>query len=187
MTEAEIITRSKRELIDSIPKMLVYAGTAFMIWLFSKLVFAPLGHITLWGSIEASDIVVSIAIVAIFILLLKILREIRDICDAVAGFVAYIFEKNATTADFLIYQKAIRSVAYVIVVAVVFLFFSSLLDEIHPAISGIVLIIIFLWAVLTLYSAGMMISAKIEAGAKRFTEKVLKAEEKSGERPLPKK
>lgn len=187
MAEAEIITESKRELIDSIPKILVYTGTAFMIWLFSKVVFVPLGQIVLWGDIKAASVIVIISVVAISVILLKILKEVRDICDAIAGFIAYTLEKNATTAEFHIYQKAVRSVAYVIVVVVIFLFFGSLLDEIHPAISGIILIVIFLWSVLTLYSAGMTMSNKIEASAKRFTQKVLKTEEKPSEKPFPKK
>ncbi len=52
------------------------------------------------------------------------------------------------------------------------MFIGSLLIEISPGASGILLILIFIWAVITIYSAGMAISAEIEATADELAEKV---------------
>lgn len=169
----DIMVESRKELVDSVPKVVVYSATAFVIWLFTKVIFIPLGAITFYKEFTAATVIVTIATVAILIILLKILKEIRDVCDALSGLVASTIDPKASSDEYKIYQKVLRSVAYVITVAVIFLFFGSLLSEIHPAITGIILVIIFLWSVGTLYSAGMLLSDKIEARAKRFTARIL--------------
>ena len=184
MVEAEIIRGSKRELIDSIPKVLVYGGTLILIWLFSKLVFIPLGDGVLWGDIRTSHIIVTITVIVALMLVLKILKEIRDMCDAIAGFVAYSIDKKSTMEELGDYRKAVRNLGYVIVVVLLYMYFGSILGEIHPALSGIILIIVFSWAVGALYGIGMTVSDKIEKKAKRFTGKIL--HEGEGEKSITK-
>jgi|GEM_PF-2041186 len=172
------ILNAKRELVDSAPKAVVYAVTAFVIWLFTKAVFIPLGDITIYGNITAATIIVAISTVTILIIVLKVLKEIRDVCDAISALIAISIDPKAAPTEYVIYQNVLKSLVYVLVVAIAFLFFGSLLNEIHPALSGIILVIVFLWAIGTLYRAGMMVSEKIEAKAKKITAKVLHLEEK---------
>ncbi|VVB54949.1 Uncharacterised protein [uncultured archaeon] len=191
MAENEAVKKFKFELVDSIPKALVYSMTAFVIWLFTKFLFVPLGNITLYSDVRASSVIVAVAILTILVIILKILKEIRDICDAIAGIIAYSIDRNTATLESQVYQRAVRSLAYVLVAAIAFLFFSSLLNEIHPALSGIVLIVMFFWAVGTLYSAGMLLSDKIESKVKKTTSRMLSVEdkaetEKSGESKVKK-
>lgn len=187
MAEVEMITESKRELIDSVPKILVYGGTALLIWLFTFFIFAPLGgSFVFWAGISATTIMMFIAMVAIGVLLLKVLGEIRDICDAIGCFIAYTINKKATPAESQIYRRVARSIAYVIVVVLVFLPLSSLLNKMHsvygPVLSGIAIVVIFLWAIVTLYGAGMAMSDTIEANARKFTRKILSTKEGSSEK-----
>ncbi len=176
MVDNEVVKKSKFELVDSIPKVLIYSGTSFVIWMFTKFLFVPLGDIPLWGNLKASMVIVSISVVTILVIVLKILKEIRDICDAIAGLAAYAIDKNTSSTEAQIYQYTVRSLAYVLVVAVMFLLFGSLLSEIHPALSGIVLIVVFFWSIGTLYNAGMMLSDKIEPKIKRITTRLLSLE-----------
>jgi len=177
MAEPEVIRRSKMELVESIPKAVIYAGTAFVIWLFTKVLFVPLGDTVLWGDLKAATVIVAIAVVTILVIVLKILREIRDICNALAGLIAWSIDKSAASTEYQIYQRAVRSLVYVMVVAVMFLLFGTLLNEIHPALSGIVLIIVFLWAVGTLYSTGVLLSSKIDAKVRKTTARLFHIEE----------
>ncbi|RLG21781.1 hypothetical protein DRN77_06705, partial [Methanosarcinales archaeon] len=64
---------------------------------------------------------------------------------------------------------------YVFAVVIAFLFVGSLLTEISEGAAGILLIVIFLWAVCTLYSSGMAISAEIEATANEVAQKLEKS------------
>lgn len=169
---------AKKELVDSAPKAVVYAVTAFVIWLFTKAVFIPMGDITLYGNITASTVIVAISTVTILIIVLKVLKEIRDVCDAVSALIASTIDPKAAPTEYVIYQNVLKSIVYVLFVAIAFLFFGSLLNEIHSALSGIILVIVFLWAVGTLYRAGMMVSDKVEAKAKKITARVLHLEEK---------
>jgi len=140
-----------------------------------------------WGGISATTIMMFIAMVAIGVLLLKVLGEVRDICDAIGCFIAYTINKKATAAESQVYRRGARSIAYVIVAVLVFLPLSSLLNKMHPVygsvLSGIAIVVIFLWAIATLYGAGMSMSDTIEATARKFTRRILKTEEGHSEKP----
>ena len=184
MSEAEILEKSKKELVDSIPKIILYGGTLIIIWLFSKLVFIPLGDGTLWGDIKTSYVIVLITVVFALLLILKVLKEIKDISDALAGFIALAINKKSTPTELMEYQKAVRGVLYVFVVVLLYMYFGSMLSVLHPALSGVVLIAVFMWAVWTLYSAAMSVSGNIERVTKSLSAKLLErggSERKPGE------
>lgn len=167
------VMNAKNELVDSLPKVLIYSVTAFVIWLFTKAVFVPLGDIRFYGSITAAKVIVAISTVTILLIIMKVMKEMKDIVEAISALLALSINPKAAPTEYEIYQKALKSLVYVIVVAVAFLFFGSLMNEIHPAISGIILVVVFIWAVGTLYSAGMMISEKIEAKAKKVAARII--------------
>ncbi|MCK5216842.1 MAG: hypothetical protein KAJ93_03600 [Methanosarcinales archaeon] len=173
MIKEQIRIESQREMRDSFPKLVVYSSIAIIIYLFSKLVFIPLGSDLHVLGISTANIISAIAILTILILLWNIMREIRDICNAIGGFLALnVGRKETTDEEVGHYQKAVKGIVYVFVVVVIFMFIGSLLIEISPAASGILLIIIFIWAVITIYSAGMAISAEIEATADELAKKM---------------
>ncbi|MEA3294641.1 MAG: hypothetical protein U9P81_06675 [Euryarchaeota archaeon] len=173
MIKEQIRVESQREMRDSFPKLVVYSSIAIIIYLFAKLVFVPLGENLFVLGISTADIISAVAIITIMILLWNILKEIRDICNAIGGFLALnVGRKETTDEEVKHYQKAVKGLVYVFVVVIIFMFIGSLLIEISPGASGILLILIFIWAVITIYSAGMAISSEIEATADELAKKV---------------
>ncbi|ODS36187.1 MAG: hypothetical protein A7316_02915 [Candidatus Altiarchaeales archaeon WOR_SM1_86-2] len=185
LTETERVeTESRKELMDSVPKILVYGGTALLIWLFSKLVFIKLGNAyNITSDITAGYIIAVIAILVVLWVVLKVLKEVKDVCDAVGGLIAVNAGRGgASEEEVENWRKAIRGVAYVIVVAVAFIFFASLLTEIGDFVgevaAGVLLIGIFIWAAYTLYKSGMAVSKEVEARALEWEKKTLLKEAK---------
>ena len=177
MTEEQIRIESQREIKDSFPKLVVYSSIAIIIYLFSKMVFVPLGKNLSVAGISTSTIISTIAIITILILLWSILREIKDICNAIGGLLALNLGRDgANDEEVGHYQKAVKGLVYVFVVVIVFMFIGSLLIEISQGAAGLLLILIFIWAVITLYSAGMAMSAEIEATANELAKKMEKNE-----------
>ncbi len=175
LSEEQIKIESQREINDSFPKLVVYSSIAIIIYLFAKMVFVPLGKNLIVAGISTSTIISVIAIITILVLLFSILREIRDICDAIGGLLALNLGRDGASDDEVRhYQKAVKGFVYVFVVVIVFMFIGSLLIEISQGAAGILLILIFIWAVITLYSAGMAISAEIEATASELAQKMEK-------------
>lgn len=176
MTEEQIRIESQREIKDSFPKLVVYSSIAIIIYLFSKMVFVPLGKNLSVAGISTSSIISVIAIITILILLYSIIREIRDICNAIGGLLALNLGRDgASDEEVGHYQKAVKGFVYVFVVVIVFMFIGSLLIEISQGAAGLLLILIFIWAVITLYSAGMAMSAEIEATANELAQKMEKS------------
>jgi len=175
VTVDEVTIESKREIYDSLPKLLVYMSIAVLIYLFAMFVFLPLGRGLVIGGTPTSTAISAIAILSIILLMWRSSREIRDICDAIGGLIAVnVGREGACDEEVEHYQKAVKGVVYVFVVVFVFLFIGSLLTEISEAFAGILLVIIFIWAVYTLYSSGMAISAEIEATANEIAGKLEK-------------
>ena len=83
--------------------------------------------------------------------------------------------ESASDREVAHYQKAVKGIVYVFAVVIAFLFIGSLLNAISGGVAGILLILIFLWAVCTLYSSGMAISVEIEAAADEMAQKLEKS------------
>ncbi|MFQ6055198.1 MAG: hypothetical protein ACE5KT_07440 [Methanosarcinales archaeon] len=166
---------ARREIYDSLPKLVVYVGIAILIYLFAMLVFRPLGEGLYISSIQTSDIILGIGIIAISILLLRVIGEVRDICNAFGGLIAAnVGREGASEDEIAHYRKAVKGIIYVFAVVIAFLFIGSMLVKISGGgvLAGLALIVIFLWAVWSLYSAGMALSKEIELTAKELTEKL---------------
>jgi len=176
MTEEEVRIESKREIYDSLPKLVVYVGIAILIYLFAILVFVPLGNGLDISGVSTATVISAIAIIAILVLLWRSSREIKDLCNAIGGLIAVnVGREGASDEEVAHYQKAVKGIVYVFAVVIAFLFIGSLLTEISEGAAGILLIVIFLWAVCTLYSSGMAISAEIEATANEVAQKLEKS------------
>ncbi|MEA1908640.1 MAG: hypothetical protein U9N43_06375 [Euryarchaeota archaeon] len=176
MTEEEVRIESKREIYDSLPKLVVYVSIAILIYLFAILVFVPLGNGLDIIGVSTATIISASAIIAIMILLWRSSREIKDLCNAIGGLIAVnVGREGASDEEVAHYQKAVKGIVSVFAVVVAFLFIGSLLTEISEGAAGILLIVIFLWAVCTLYSSGMAISAEIEATANEVAQKLEKS------------
>lgn len=180
LTEAERVeVESKKEMIDSIPKVIIYGATILLIWAFTNFVFYPLGKsYDMWG-INTGSAIALVGMIAMIVLIIKVLKEVRDIADAVGGLIAVNVGRGGASKEEVGHWKmAIRGVLYVILVALVFSLFATLLSKIAAWLAGIILLIVFIWAVLTLYKSGMAVSKEIESYATEQSKKMLEKEAK---------
>ena len=136
------------------------------------------------NNIEAPELINLIAMISIFVLVIASFREIKNVSDAIAGFVAYFVgseRENIGETRIKKLEKTFRSLAYVILISLFFMLFQHLFNQIHPALAGVILIIIVIWAIVSLISVAMVLSTEIEEAAHKFSnnlEKQIKKKKK---------
>lgn len=184
LTEAERVEiESKREIVDSVPKIIVYGGIAIMVWVFTMFVYIPLGKgLMLTKDLSVSNFIMIVGFVALLFFVIKILREIRDVSNAVGGIIAVRCGPSGASKEEVVHmQTAVRGVVYAIVGTILFVFLTSVLVGLEiggnpyfgQTIVGIGLVIMFIWVVVMLYRSGMAISKEIEKAAHEKAEKML--------------
>lgn len=171
----EIREESKKEIADSIPKIAVNLGIAFLIWLFGVLVFLPLSRSltdpTLMGLVGLDKVVSAIMLVVLVVILLRILKEVKDVTDAFAGYATLWFSSEEASEERVRkYRTAFRGMGYIIVAVIAYLFFLPFIAGIFRALAGLILIILVLVVVAMLFTVGDAFSEEIEDQAVKFVK-----------------
>jgi hypothetical protein len=182
VTREEIYTESRREIADSLPKIIVEIVIAFLIWLFAIYIFIPLagtlGDPTFLGLIGLQPLISAIVIVALIIVFLAILKEIIDVTDAVAGYATLAFSKGEVSEEKLErYQTGFRLIGYVLLAVIAYLFFLPLIAGVLGVLAGVILVLLVIWAIIVLFQAGRIFSVEIEQKAVAFSKRVEKLKE----------
>lgn len=168
---------SIRKFRTCLPKFIIFLGATFLVWYFGILLLIPLGEGVFINNIEASRVINIILIATIIVLTFSSFREIRGVADSLAGFVIYYSSKNREKVDSLRIKKlrgTFRSLVYVLLVSFLFLVFRPILDVVHPALGGIVVIGISIWVIIALYCLVMAMGAEIEEASYHFIEDLKK-------------
>jgi hypothetical protein len=176
-TIEEIYIESTRKLRTSLPKFVIFLGASFLIWMFGTALLIPLGKEVFIYDVEASKVINLIVVAAILVLIMASFKEIRATADACAGFVIFYVGGEKNTVSNIRVERlegTFRSLAYVILVSLLFLMFKDLLEQVHPALSGLTIVVIVMWVIVALYSVVMALSSEVEEAARIFTEKVEK-------------
>ncbi|MDY6865578.1 MAG: hypothetical protein SVY15_06385 [Halobacteriota archaeon] len=166
---------SRKEMADSIPKIAVNLGLAFLIWLFGVLVFLPLSRSltdpTLMGLIGLDKIVSAIMLVVLIVILLRILKEVKDVTDAFAGYATlWLSGEEASEERIHKYRTAFRGIGYIIVAIIAYLFFLPFIAGIFRALAGLILIVLVLVVIAILFTVGDAFSEHIETHAVKFVK-----------------
>jgi len=103
-----------------------------------------------------------------------VLYEMRRLTDAAAGILAFEIGRRGqvSTDEVAHYRTALRGLLYVFITALAFLLLSANLSVIHPALTGVALIAVVIWAFFTLWRVGRALSAEIERYAGGLAEKL---------------
>ncbi len=184
LTESERVEiESKREIIDSVPKVVVYGGIMAMVWIFTMFVYIPLGEgLMLTQGLSVSNFIMIIGFVALLFFTVKILKEIRDISNAIGGIIAVKSGPSGASKEEVEHiQTAVRGVVYVIVGTILFVFLTSVLTGLNMGgnqylgqiIVGIGLVVMFIWVIFMLYRSGMAVSKELEKAAHEKAAKML--------------
>lgn len=184
LTELERVEiESKKEIIDSVPKIIVYGGISVMIWIFTMFVYIPLGEgLMLTKDLSVSNFIMIIGFVTLLCFTVKILKEIRDVSNGIGGLIAVRSGASGASKEEVEHmQTAVRGVVYVIVGTILFVFLTSVLrgldiggnEYLGQTIVGIGLVVMFIWVIFMLYRSGMAISKELEKAAHEKTAKML--------------
>lgn len=172
----EVRSTSTTIIREAGPKVILNIGVAVLIWLFGNLVFIPISQGLFVREYAVTQIISFITLVSLAGLLVAVVYEMRRMADAGAGILAYEVGRRGqvSTEEVSHYRTALRGLLYVFVVALAFLFLSANLSVIHPALAGIALVAVVIWAFFTLWRVGRALSAEIERFAKDWAEKLEK-------------
>jgi hypothetical protein len=173
----EKVSRESREaLVGAVPSLTLGVVTAILLWLFGNLIFIPIAQGIEWFGYPLPQILTFIILVGLAIFLLRILVDVRRAVDALAGLAACEIGApyDVTPAEVGHYKTALRGILYVIIVSLAFLLFADYLALIHPALSGVVLIAIVVWAIFEIYRAVKAISEEIRRYSAEWAGKALK-------------
>ena len=164
----DVYIESSQAIAESGPKVILNVGVAVLAWLFGNLVFIPISTGLFLGQYAVTEIISLIVLVTMAVLVIGAVVQIRRLSNATAGMVAYLMgarKGEVTRTELDHYRTAITGIVMVGVAALAFLLFSTNLSIIHPALSGILLIVVVLWAMLTLWRSGRAIAAEISVAA----------------------
>lgn len=178
----EVHLKLVKEVRESVPKIIVNVAVVTMIWVFTKYVFIPLAEEYAVLGIPLPQLISLVSLVAIMALVLNIVMRGHELIDAIAAYLALEVgaRKQATEEEVSSYRAGLRSIFYVLIVSLLFLVFKEFLNVFHPAISATMLLLIAIWAVITLIRAGRAFSKLAEYYASEWAsllEKRLKTNE----------
>jgi len=172
----EVRVNSLTVLREAGPKVVLNLGVAVLIWLFGNLVFIPISQGIFVREYAVTQIISFVTLVTLAGLLLSVIYQMRRMADAGAGILAYeVGRRGQVSAEEVShYRTALRGLLYVFVVALAFLFLSANLSVIHPALAGVALIAVVIWAFFTLWRVSRALSAEIERYTRELAERLEK-------------
>ncbi len=176
--EYETIRRESRETIAaSLPRIVLDVSAAVLVWLFARLVFIPIAEGVSFLGYPLPEILNFIIVVALIILVLKILVDIRRLIDGVASYAACEIGApyEVSTEEVGHYRTALVGIFDIIVVSLVYLLFVEFLTRIHPGLSGFVLLVIVVWAIFKIWRVVQAVSSEISRYTRQWSQKALKA------------
>lgn len=172
---AKMYLESASAIRESGAKILFSAVVAVLVWLFGRLVFLPMaaGISNLYGY-PLRAIVSLIIAIALAAVVAAILLDLRKLIRGVSGIAAFhLARAGGEGVDALKnYGRALEGIAYVIVASLIYLLFADFLAAIHPAVSGIVLIIIVVWGIFTLWRSCRTLSSFFAKATAKIAEKL---------------
>jgi len=172
----KVSKESRAALVSAVPSITVGVIAAILLWLFGNLIFIPISEGIEWFGYPLTQILTFIILVGLAIFVMRILVDVRRAVDALAGLASCEIGApyDVTPAEVDHYKTALRGILYVIIVSLAFLLFSDYLTLIHPALSGVVLIAIVVWAIFEIWRAVKAISEEIRRYSAEWAGKALK-------------
>jgi len=155
---------------DNTTKIGINIGIAIVIWLVGNLVFIPISRGLFVGIYAMTQLVDLIILIALLVLVVRIIGEIRAVTDSAAIMAAQYSSGNGAIEQSEVsnFRGAFRGFLYVLIVAAAYLLLSAQLDILYPALAGVVLLVIVVWAVYTLFRSGTLLSRTVDRHFRRW-------------------
>ncbi len=157
------------------PSIALDTCAAILVWLFGRLVFVPIARGLFFYGYPLPQIINFIILVALVVIVLRVLVDIRRGIDASAAYISWRVGSpyKVTPEEVEHYRTALRGIFYIIAVSLMFLLFVDYLSAIHPALSGVVLLIIVVWAIYQIWRVVQAVSAEIRRYTSEWAKRTL--------------
>lgn len=167
-------TESINTLSDAIPRIALDVAAAVLIWLFGRLVFIPIAQGINFFGYPFPKILNFIILVALAVIVLRMLIDVRKAMDGVAGYAAVNIGApyDVSIDEVEHYKIALRGLFYIIIVSLAYLLFVDYLSNIHPALSGIILLAIVIWAIYQIWRVVQAVSSEIRRYTSEWARKL---------------
>lgn len=154
----------------------MFLSVVFIVWISSPLIFS-LGKDVFVKGIEVTRIINILLLSYILIFVLLTFREIREVADAIAGYIVYSLspineDDNKLRQRYRKIRSSFRQLSYILVVAILYSIFKQFLLSVTPEIVALLSIIIVIWLLLTLYAFALSIAAELEEKTNKILRKI---------------
>lgn len=167
----EVMDEGKVKLRTSVPKLLIHLFIAGLIWVFGQAIVSVAQPIFLFG-LSLGPIISAVIVVALVFVLIRVAFELRDTADGLAA-IAAVAATRSSSGEVHVenYRGGFRALVYILYGAVIYLFFYGFLVTINPALAGVALLLLVIWAVVLLFQVGTGFSKAIEDWSNRAVER----------------
>jgi len=184
----DAIQRIKKEALadmkQGVPTLVFTMIAAVLIWIFGNLAFMPLAEGISLYDWPLDKVISFIILVALMAIIVKSIMSLTKIVDGISSFAAIEMnklQKNFDEKSLRRYRSFLRGVVFSVMIILIFILIQDYLTQIHPALSGVLLIAIVVWSIYLLYQGGTKISGEITRAITDLGKdavKVAKLEEK---------
>ena len=166
---------NREAIADTLPKIVLDLSAAVLIWLFGKLVFLPIAEGINFFGYPLPELLNFIILVALVVIVFKSIVDVRKLIDGVAGYASMIIgaDYDVTEQEVNNYKTAFGGLFDVIIVSLAYMLFVDYFSGIHPAIAGVTLLALVLWAIFKLWAVVQGISGEIRRYTAKWSKKAL--------------
>jgi len=166
---------SREAIADTLPKIAMDLSAAVLIWLFGRLVFLPIAEGIDFFGYPLPEFLNFVILVSLVVILMKVIVDVRKFIDGLAGYTAIVVGKDydVTEEEVNHYKTALGGLFDVIVVSLAYMLLVDYFSGIHPAIAGVTLLALVVWAIFKLWSVVQSISGEIRRYTAKWSKKAL--------------
>lgn len=165
----DTMREARKIMSETLPRIVLDVSAAVLIWLFGQLVYLPIAEGIDFFGYPLPQILNFIILAALIIIILKVIVDVRKFIDGLASYAAAIVGSDYDVSEDEIhhYETALKGLFDVIVVSLAYILLVDYFSGIHPAIAGVTLLALVVWAIFKLWGVVQSISNEI----RRYTEK----------------
>jgi hypothetical protein len=168
--------RDARESIaETLPRIVLDVSAAVLIWLFGRLVFLPIADGINFLGYPLHEVLNFVILASLVIIVMKVIVDVRKFIDGLASYAALAIgsDYDVTEEEVSHYKKALGGLFDVIVVSLAYMLFVDYFSGIHPAIAGVTLLALVVWAIFKLWGVVQSISGEIRRYTSKWSRKTL--------------
>jgi hypothetical protein len=171
----KIRSESKEVLAGALPTIVLDVAAVILVWLFGRLVFIPVAEGINFYGYPLPQILNFVILVALAVILLRIIRDVRKAIGGLAGMAACEIgaPNEATSEEVEHYKTALGGIFNIVVVSLAYLLFVDYFSDIHPGLAGVTLVLIVVWAIYQIWRIVQAVSIEIQKYTTQWTKKTL--------------